>query len=262
MEGSLNLDILEECLRIRYRIDQVQRTVSDLHKLHGHSSTIFNPDKVREQRDALLKVYDVIKKDFETIQARRSLKGPEAVHIDGITVLLKKTEQMIRREEMDFREKSKDQRERKGQIFTSSLPSIFEGSEQLCQQVGTVSAVEARSKDIRSIELALGQVNRMFDDIGGIISEQEPPINDVMVKVKEATTDVDEGNEVLKEAVSTARSARQKKKICIVICGKLRYPEPHGPKINKTKFDSYIVLILLIIIGAVAVAIKITQRPQ
>ncbi|QIW97731.1 hypothetical protein AMS68_003249 [Peltaster fructicola] len=100
------------------------------------------------------------------------------------------------------------------QIFQQALLN----SDRRGQAQSTLRNVRERHDAIQQIERTMMELNQLFQDLDRMVIEQEPMIENIETKTAAVHEDLEQGNNQMVKAVSSARAARKKKWICLAIC--------------------------------------------
>lgn len=85
-----------------------------------------------------------------------------------------------------------------------------------------LGAVKQRHQDMLAIEKKLMELLNLLDDMQELLTKQEVTVMEIDAHAEAAAEDMVKANTELETAVTTSRSTRKKKWICLGICGTLR----------------------------------------
>ncbi|KII88644.1 hypothetical protein PLICRDRAFT_54476 [Plicaturopsis crispa FD-325 SS-3] len=121
-----------------------------------------------------------------------------------------------------------------GQVFSQALMN----SNRYGQADAAYKEVQGRHEDIKRIEKTLGELAQLFNDMSVLVEQQDETINVIESQAANVETDMEVGLGYTEKAVVSARAARKKRWICLVI----------------------IIVVLLVIAIVVAIVIKGQQK--
>jgi syntaxin 1B/2/3 len=104
-----------------------------------------------------------------------------------------------------------------GQIFSQALMQ----SDRQGRARAALSAVQDRHKELLKIEQQMTELFQLMQDLDTLVVQQDAAIVQIEQKGEEIVENLDKGNEEIAVAVTTARSTRKKKWICLGIVGML-----------------------------------------
>jgi syntaxin 1B/2/3 len=104
-----------------------------------------------------------------------------------------------------------------GQIFSQALMQ----SDRQGRARAALSAVQDRHKELLKIEQQMTELFQLMQDLDTLVVQQDETIVQIEQKGEEIVDNLDKGNEEIAVAVTTAKSTRKKKWICLGIVGKL-----------------------------------------
>lgn len=97
------------------------------------------------------------------------------------------------------------------QIFQQALMN----SDRRGEAQTALSNVRQRYTAIEQIEKTMLELQQLFEDLDGIVMEQEPMVQNVEQKAADTHERLEQGNVQLDRAIVSARAARKKKWICL-----------------------------------------------
>ncbi|UKZ49395.1 hypothetical protein TrVGV298_003642 [Trichoderma virens] len=100
-----------------------------------------------------------------------------------------------------------------GQIFSQALMQ----SDRQGRARAALSAVQDRHKELLKIEQQMTELFQLMQDLDTLVVQQDAAIVQIEQKGEEIVENLDKGNEEIAVAVTTARSTRKKKWICLGI---------------------------------------------
>eukprot|EP00088_Acartia_fossae_P069666 TRINITY_DN9160_c0_g1_i1.p1 TRINITY_DN9160_c0_g1~~TRINITY_DN9160_c0_g1_i1.p1 ORF type:complete len:247 (+),score=101.77 TRINITY_DN9160_c0_g1_i1:40-780(+) len=86
-------------------------------------------------------------------------------------------------------------------------------TQMMIQEESDLQALQEREKAIRQLESDIVDVNTIFKDLATMVHEQGDVIDSIESNIEEATVQVSDGNEQLRQAYNYQTSARKKKLI-------------------------------------------------
>lgn len=100
-----------------------------------------------------------------------------------------------------------------GQVFQQALMQ----SNRRGQAQAVLSAVQDRHAQLKKIEQQMIELAQLFQDMDTLIIQQEEAVVNIEQKGEEIVENIDKGNQEVGTAITTARSTRRKKWICLGI---------------------------------------------
>ncbi|KAM0478219.1 hypothetical protein ACHAPX_005409 [Trichoderma viride] len=100
-----------------------------------------------------------------------------------------------------------------GQIFSQAMMQ----SDRQGRARAALSAVQDRHKELLKIEQQMTELFQLMQDLDTLVVQQDAAVVQIEQKGEEIVENLDKGNEEIAVAVTTARSTRKKKWICLGI---------------------------------------------
>ncbi|KAM0466596.1 hypothetical protein ACHAPV_000099 [Trichoderma viride] len=100
-----------------------------------------------------------------------------------------------------------------GQVFSQALMQ----SDRQGRARAALSAVQDRHKELLKIEQQMTELFQLMQDLDTLVVQQDAAVVQIEQKGEEIVENLDKGNEEIAVAVTTARSTRKKKWICLGI---------------------------------------------
>ncbi|KAH8881649.1 t-SNARE [Thozetella sp. PMI_491] len=236
--------ILNECQGINQGIDRIDQNLNQLKMLQDRSlndaDTSAGSSTSRQLENLsseTMSMYRSLTERVRMVKSNPESQQPKnAPQVGRTDRRLKQAIQSYQQVESAFRQKTKDQMARQyrivrpdaddaevraavedttgGQVFQQALMQ----SGRQGQARAVLSAVQDRHAALQKIEQQMIELSQLFQDMDTLIIQQEVQVAQIEQKGEEVVENLGKGNEEIAVAVTTARSTRKKKWICLGIC--------------------------------------------
>ena len=239
--------ILNECRDIDRGIDDIEKNLEQLRMLQQRTlddADASSSSAANRQLDSLssetMAHYRALTERVRTVKSNPESQTPKnSPQVGRVDRRLKQAIQQYQSVESQFRKRTQDQMARQyrivrpdateqevraavedtsgGQVFSQALMQ----SDRQGRARAALSAVQDRHRALQKIEQQMVELSQLFQDMDTLVVQQEAAVTQIEQKGEEVVDNLDKGNEEMGVAVTTARSTRKKKWICLGISGKL-----------------------------------------
>jgi syntaxin 1B/2/3 len=239
--------ILNECRDIDRGIDDIEKGLEQLRMLQQRTlddADASSSSAANRQLDSLsaetMALYRALTERVRTVKSNpESQSAKNSPQVGRVDRRLKQAIQQYQSVESQFRKRTQEQMARQyrivrpdateqevraavedtsgGQVFSQALMQ----SDRQGRARAALSAVQDRHRALQKIEQQMVELSQLFQDMDTLVVQQEAAVTQIEQKGEEVVDNLDKGNEEIGVAVTTARSTRKKKWICLGISGEL-----------------------------------------
>ncbi|KAF8472718.1 t-SNARE [Kalaharituber pfeilii] len=240
-QGGGDDEFFREVSEIDHDIENMKRNTQNIKSVHNRSLQDIDTQSIEYTQEELRKLSDDASVSNRALSTRiRILKGK--VHGDpGRNAQAERVEKLYKsalieyqKVVLEFQERVKEQIKRQYKIVKPDATeeeleqACNDGQTQLFSQAvlsgtrrgeaqSTLSAVQARHKEIQRIEQTIIELAELFQNMEQLIIEQEPMVEQIDQRGQEIQEDIAKAHTELQTAVTSARSRRRKKWWCLLI---------------------------------------------
>jgi len=235
--------ILNECRDIDRGIDDIEKGLEQLRMLQQRTlddADASSSSAANRQLDSLsaetMALYRALTERVRTVKSNpESQSAKNSPQVGRVDRRLKQAIQQYQSVESQFRKRTQEQMARQyrivrpdateqevraavedtsgGQVFSQALMQ----SDRQGRARAALSAVQDRHRALQKIEQQMVELSQLFQDMDTLVVQQEAAVTQIEQKGEEVVDNLDKGNEEIGVAVTTARSTRKKKWICLGI---------------------------------------------
>lgn len=236
--------ILNECRDIDRGIDGIERNLEQLRSMQQRTlddADASSSSAANRQLDSLssetMASYRSLTERVREVKSNPDSRTPKNnPQVSRVDRRLKDAIRQYQSVESQFRKRTQDQMARQYRIVrpdasekevraavedTSSNGQVFQQALMHSDRQGraraALSAVQDRHDALVKIERQMEELAQLFQDMDTLVIQQEAAVNQIDTTGEEVVVNLDKGNEEIGVAVTTARSTRKKKWICLGI---------------------------------------------
>mmetsp|Transcript_5482 Transcript_5482/g.10869 ORF Transcript_5482/g.10869 Transcript_5482/m.10869 type:complete len:229 (-) Transcript_5482:196-882(-) len=204
---------LRPATNIRALIDKLSRQTSKLQRMAvaigtGRDNADFR-DKLNEEKDRGMNLIHDIVRQIKTVGPEHpSMRGYARRFEQEARMFQEAVEKIRMRRDTDIKQKNSESIGDEDELQVGLLEAQVDGQ---------LNALEAKRNQIKNLEQDVTELATMFQDLHGLVHDQQAVVDQIEVHVEEAKQYTDNATSELAAAERYQRSARRRQLCCCII---------------------------------------------